>query len=264
MSNVVANPSVGALVASTQVHRDGRRLRARVLLTTPLVLLAALVALYLWVRTRDLDVVEQRILNGPYLVAAVQEHLLLVGVSTAVIVAIAVPLGIALSRPAARRIAPTVNAVAVAAQSIPSFGLIVLFALTLGLGARYAIYALIISALLPVLANTTAGLEQVDPRLKEAASGIGMSRGQVLWRIELPLAVPVILAGVRTAVVWNVGTATVASFAGAGGLGSVIAVGLIQNRDLVTLVGAALTAFLAIFLDHVARMTQELFTPRGL
>jgi len=140
----------------------------------------------------------------------------------------------------------------------------VLFALTMGLGPRYAIYALIISALLPVLANTTAGLEQVDPRLKEAASGIGMSRGQVLWRIELPLAVPVILAGVRTAVVWNVGTATVASFAGAGGLGSVIAVGLIQNRDLVTLVGAALTAFLAIFLDHAARIAHDLLTPRGL
>lgn len=264
MSNVQANPAVGALVASTLVRGDARRLRARDLLTTPLVLFAALVALYLWVHTRNLDIIEQRILTRDHLVAAVQQHLILVVVSTTAIVAIAVPLGVLLSRPAARRIAPAVNAIAVAAQSIPSFGLIVLFALTMGLGPRYAIYALIISALLPVLANTTAGLEQVDPRLKEAASGIGMSRGQVLWRIELPLAVPVILAGVRTAVVWNVGTATVASFAGAGGLGSVIAVGLIQNRDLVTLVGAALTAFLAIFLDHAARIAHDLLTPRGL
>ncbi len=223
-------------------------------------LLAALAALYLWVHTRNLDIIEQRILTRDHLLAAVRQHLVLVVVSTTAIMAIAVPLGVLLSRPAARRIAPTVNAIAVAAQSIPSFGLIVLFALTLGLGPWYAIYALIISALLPVLANTTAGLEQVDPRLKEAASGIGMSRRQVLWRIELPLAVPVILAGVRTAVVWNVGTATVASFAGAGGLGSVIAVGLIQNRDLVTLVGAALTAFLAIFLDHVARVAHDLLT----
>jgi len=262
VSNAVVNPP--ALVASTQVRLDPRRLRARDVLTTPVALLAALVAVYLWVQTRQLDIIEQRILNSDNLVSAVREHLILVGVSTAAIVAIAVPLGVVLSRPAARRIAPVVNAIAVAVQSVPSFGLIVLFALTLGLGARYAIFALIISALLPVLANTTAGLEQVDPRLKEAASGIGMSRGRVLWRIELPLAVPVILAGVRTAVVWNVGTATIASFAGAGGLGSVIAVGLIQNRDLVTLVGAVLTAFLAIFLDHVARMTQELLTPRGL
>lgn len=264
MSTVQANRPARALVASTQVRGGGRRLRARDLLTTPLVLLAALAALYLWVRTRDLDIIEQRILTRDHLLTVTQQHLVLVAVSTTAIMAIAVPLGVLLSRPAARRIAPTVNAIAVAAQSIPSFGLIVLFALTLGLGPRYAIYALIISALLPVLANTTAGLEQVDPRLKEAASGIGMSRGQVLWRIELPLAVPVILAGVRTAVVWNVGTATVASFAGAGGLGSVIAVGLIQNRDLVTLVGAALTAFLAIFLDHVARVAHDLLTPRGL
>ena len=91
-----------------------------------------------------------------------------------------------------------------------------------------------------------------------------MSRRQVLWHIELPLAVPVMLAGVRTAVVWNVGTATIASFAGAGGLGSVITVGLIQNRDFVTLVGAVLTAALALFLDHVARVAQLLLTPRGL
>jgi osmoprotectant transport system permease protein len=264
VSTVRTNPSAGALVASTHVRGDERRLRARDLLTTPLVLLAALLALYLWVHTRNLDIIEQRILTKHHLLAALQQHLILVLVSTIVIMAIAVPLGVLLSRPAARRIAPTVNAIAVAAQSIPSFGLIVLFALLFGLGPRYAIYALTISALLPVLANTTAGLEQIDPRLKEAASGIGMSRGQVLWRIELPLAVPVILAGVRTAVVWNVGTATVASFAGAGGLGSVIAVGLIQNRDLVTLVGAALTAFLAILLDHVARIAHDLLTPRGL
>lgn len=263
MSSTELTPSP-ALVASIQPRRPERRLGARDFLTTPLVLLAAVVALYLLVSTRNLDIIEQRMLTGDRLVLAVREHLLLVGVSTAAIVSIAVPLGILLSRPAMRRIAPSVNVLAVAAQSVPSFGLIVLFALTLGLGPRYAIYALVISALLPVLANTTAGLEQVDPRVKEAASGIGMNRLQVLYRIELPLAVPVVLAGVRTAVVWNVGTAAVASFAGAGGLGSIIAVGLIQNRDLVAVVGAALTAFLAIFLDHVARMVQELLTPRGL
>lgn len=264
MPTIQANRPSGALVAATQLRPDARRLRARDWLATPLVLLAVLVVLYLAVRTRDLDIIERRILTRHLLVEAVQQHLVLVGASTVAIIVIAVPLGVLLSRPAALRIAPAVNAVAVAAQSIPSFGLIVLFALTLGLGTRYAIYALVISALLPVLANTTAGLVQVDRGVKEAASGIGMNRWQVLWRIELPLAVPVILAGVRTSVVWNVGTATVASFAGAGGLGSVIAVGLIQNRDLVTVVGAVLTALLAILLDHVARLVQELLTPGGL
>lgn len=247
-----------------QVLPSGRRLSYRALFTTPLVLLVGTVALYLWVQTRELDSVEQRILTTSQLLTALRQHLVLVGVSTVVVILIAVPLGICLSRPSARRIAPVVNGLLVAAQSIPSFGLIVLFALTLGLGARYAIYALIISALLPVLSNTVAGLEQIDLEVKEAASGIGMTRGQVLRRIELPLAVPVVLAGLRTAIVWNVGTATVAAFAGAGGLGSVITVGLIQNRDVVTIVGATLTAFLAVLLDHIARVAQELLTPQGL
>lgn len=246
------------------VKRERRRLGARAVLITPAILLAGMVVLYLWVHNRSLDIVERRILNRPTLLNALQQHLVLVGVSTVIVVVIAVPLGVILSRPAARRIAPIVNAVLVAAQSIPSFGLIVLFAITLGLGARYAIYALIISALLPVLSNTVTGLEQIDPELKEAASGIGMTRRQVLLRVELPLAVPVILAGIRTAIVWNVGTATVAAFAGGGGLGSVITVGLIQNRDVVTVVGAVLTAVLALFLDHVARLVEELLTPQGL
>lgn len=239
-------------------------LTLRVALTTPIILIAGTVALYLWVQTRELDSVEKRVLTSSQLVMALRQHLVLVGASTVVVILIAVPLGILLSRRSARRIAPFANASLVAAQSIPSFGLIVLFALTLGLGARYAIYALIISALLPVLSNTVAGLEQIDAGLKEAASGIGMTRGQVLRRVELPLAVPVMLAGVRTAIVWNVGTATVAAFAGAGGLGTVITVGLVQNRDVVTVVGATLTAFLAVLLDHVARIAQELMTPRGL
>lgn len=264
MSVSEINRPAGALTVSIGPGGKSRRLAARDVLTTPLALLAAAAVLYLWVSTRELDIIERRMLAGDRIVAALRGHLLLVGVSTAAILIIAVPLGILLSRPALRRIAPLVNAIAVAGQSIPSFGLIVLFALTLGLGPRYAIYALVISALVPVLANTIAGLRQVDPALTEAAFGIGMSRVQVLRRVELPLAVPVMLAGVRTAVVWNVGTATVASFAGAGGLGSIIAVGLIQNRDLVAVVGAALTAFLAIFLDHLARLVQQQLTPRGL
>ena len=249
---------------SSQIRRLPREGTFRLLFTTPIVLLAGAVALYLWVQTRELDSVEQRILNSTQLGLALRQHLVLVGASTAVVLLIAVPLGIVLSRPSIRRIAPIVNALVVGAQSIPSFGLIVLFALTLGFGAQYAIYALIISALLPVLSNTVAGLEEIDLELKEAASGIGMTRGQVLRRVELPLAVPVVLAGLRTAIVWNVGTATVAAFAGAGGLGTVITVGLIQNRDVVTVVGGMLTAFLAILLDHFARVAQELLKPKGL
>lgn len=241
-----------------------QRVPFRVVFTTPTVLLLGIGALYLWVQMQELDSVDRRILTGFELSKALGQHLMLVGVSTVAVILIAVPLGILLSRPAARRIAPFTMAVVVVAQSIPSFGLIVIFAITLGLGAQYAIYALIISALLPVLSNTIVGVGQIDAELKEAASGIGLTRGQILRQIELPLAVPVILGGLRTAVVWNVGTATVAAFAGAGGLGSIIMVGLIQNREIVTMVGAALTAVLALSLDHIARLAQDFLTPRGL
>jgi osmoprotectant transport system permease protein len=236
----------------------------RIVFTTPIVLMLGIGVLYLWVQTQQLDSVERRTLTGYNISTALGQHLMLVGVSTAFVILIAVPLGILLTRPSARRIAPTAMAIVVAAQSIPSFGLLVIFAITLGLGPQYAIFALIISALLPVLSNTIVGLERIDGELKEAASGIGLTRGQVLRRVELPLAVPVILAGLRTAVVWNVGTATVAAVTGAGGLGSIIMVGLIQNRSNVTLVGGVLTAVLALALDHIFRLLQDFLTPRGL
>lgn len=264
MSSTVSELPRDNVAARANDQPLSRRVPLRVMFTTPMVLLAATLALYAWVRTRHLDSVDTRILNSSQLFRALGQHLLLVGVSTVAVVLIAVPLGIFLSRPSARHVAPFVLAIVVGAQSIPSFGLLVIFAITLGLGAKYAIYALIISALLPVLSNTIAGLEQIDAELKEAASGIGLTRGQILRQIELPLAVPVILAGLRTAVVWNVGTATVAAFAGAGGLGSIIQVGLIQNRAVVTLVGGALTAVLALSLDHIARLAQDFLTPRGL
>ena len=265
MSTAKSEESERSIFAPLQINNGVRsQLTLRAFLTTPLVLIVGAVGLYVWVQFQELDIVERRILTSSQLLLSLRQHLLLVGVSTLAVIIIAVPLGILLSRPAVRRIAPVVNALTVLGQSVPSFGLIVLFALTLGLGARYAIYALILTALVPVLSNTVAGLEQIDAELKEAATGIGLTRWQVLRRVELPLAVPVILAGVRTAIVWNVGTATIASFAGAGGLGTIITTGLIQNRGVVTIVGATMTAFLAIFLDHVAHTAEQVLTPRGL
>jgi osmoprotectant transport system permease protein len=236
----------------------------RRLMTTPIVLALLLLALYLWVQSRDLDIVEDRTLTQGGVLKALAQHLQLVGLSSLAVLAIAVPLGILVTRPSFRRASPGTIAIASVGQTIPSFGVIVLFALTLGFGSRYVIYALILSTILPVLSNTIAGLQQIEPALKEAASGVGMTPFQVLTRIELPLAVPVLLAGLRTSIVLNVGTATVAAFTGAGGLGSLIVTGLVQNRDVITVVGGALTAILALALDHLTRMTQELLTPRGL
>ena len=118
--------------------------------------------------------------------------------------------------------------------------------------------------LLPVLRNTMVGLDQVDKPTIEAGRGMGMTRWQVLTKIELPLAVPVILAGVRTALVINVGTATLAVFIGGGGLGETINSGLKLNQNLTLITGSAITALLALTIDWLASVAERVLRPRGL
>jgi osmoprotectant transport system permease protein len=108
------------------------------------------------------------------------------------------------------------------------------------------------------------GLQQVDRSLIEAAQGMGLSKRQILTRVELPLAVPVILAGVRVALVINVGTATLATFVAGGGLGDLINNGLRLGRETVVITGAVLTAVLALLIDWIAGLAEELLTPKGL
>lgn len=266
MSTAVADTVVDT--ETIAVFREGakgpRRLTLPMVAVTPLVILALTFAYFLWLGGIELDNVEQRVLNWPSLVGASREHLQLVAISTAVVTALAVPLGIVLTREWARKVSPAIQAIAVIGQLTPTFGLVILFAITLGIGLQYALIALIISAFLPVLTNTIAGIRAVDPALIEAARGMGMRRGQVLARIELPLAVPAMLAGLRTSIVWNVGTATIATYAGAGGLGSIIVVGLSQNRELITITGGLLATVMALLLDHFARIADTALRPRGL
>jgi osmoprotectant transport system permease protein len=115
-----------------------------------------------------------------------------------------------------------------------------------------------------VLLNTMVGLDQVDESVLEAGRGMGMSAFDVLRRLELPLAVPIILAGVRTALVINVGTATLTTYINAGGLGDVIVAGLSTNRVLVQVVGAVLTAVLALLIDYLAGLAEDFLRPKGL
>ncbi|MBB6568458.1 ABC transporter permease [Kribbella sandramycini] len=178
--------------------------------------------------------------------------------------AIAVPLGIALTRPGVKRAAPVVVAVANAGQAAPVIGLVVLLAIWLGFGFWTAILALCLYAILPVLRNTIVGLQSVDPTLVEAGRGMGMSNRAVLGRIELPLAVPVIMAGIRTALVLVVGTATLATFIDAGGLGSLITTGIRLLRYPVLISGAILVAALALLIDWAGRVLEEVTRPRGL
>jgi len=230
----------------------------------PAVLAAALLALYLYVRGQDLDSTEQRRVNLDFITTAALQHLTLTAVSTAVVLLVAIPMGILLTRPFARRVTPAAVAVFNIGQALPSIGLVALFAVVWGIGFWPAIVALVAYSALPVLRNTMIGLRQVDAAVIESGRGMGMSRLGVLTRIELPLAVPVILAGVRVALVINVGTATLAAFIDGGGFGDIIVTGLVQGRQLVTIVGSVLTAVLALLIDYLAGVAEDVLRPRGL
>ncbi|MGI9577134.1 MAG: ABC transporter permease [Microthrixaceae bacterium] len=185
-------------------------------------------------------------------------------VSTLVVVAIAVPLGIILTRPSVRKFAPAVLTVANTGQALPAYGLLVLFLILLGQGSTTVIWALVLFALLPVLRNTMVGLDNVDKATIEAGRGMGMSRWRALTRIELPLAVPVIVAGIRTAMIINVGMATLAFLIGGGGLGITINSGLKLQQDPVLIVGASMVAIIALTFDWIGAVAERFLRPRGL
>lgn len=234
-------------------------------LTMPLILAAVCLALYLYVSSQSLDTIEARALEPARIKAAIWQHIQLTAVSTAFTLVIAVPLGILLSRPFTHSFRPYLIAVLTLGQAVPTIAILVLLAVAfLFLGFSAAIVGLTAYAIVPVLLNTIVGLEQVDGAVLEAGRGMGMSRLRVLTRLELPLAVPVILAGIRTALVINVGTATLVTYINAGGLGDIIVAGLSTNRFTVQLVGAVLTAVLALTIDYIAGVVEDLVRPRGL
>jgi osmoprotectant transport system permease protein len=187
--------------------------------------------------------------NWQDLVTLVGEHLVLVVVSTSIAVAIGLPLGILLSR--RPRLRTPVLGFANVMQTVPSlalFGFLIPLPL-LGIGARTAVVALVLYALLPIVRNTVTGIEGVDRNVREAAVAMGMTDGQILRQVELPLAAPVILAGVRVATVISVGVATIAAAIGAGGLGTYIFRGLRQYDNALILAGAVPAALMALALD---------------
>ncbi len=217
-----------------------------------------------WLLTTDLTEVESSTLAPGAVWSLTVEHLLLTVISAVIVLAVAIPLGILLTRPALRRAAGPVMAVANIGQAAPAVGIIVLFGFWLGFGLQAAIAALVVYALLPVLRNTMVGLTQVDRQLIEAGRGMGMSAAAVLFRVELPLAVPVMLSGIRTALVLLVGTATLATFVNGGGLGLLITTGVTLDLTRVLIAGAILVALLALVVDWTGRVVELAVRPKGL
>lgn len=231
----------------------------------PIFLVLVCVGLYLYIGTKELDSIEQRAVSTGNIFSNIVEHIQLAGLATVIVVVLAVTTGILVTRPALKRITPVAVNIANIGQAIPSIGLLVLFAVIWSSGFRYAVLALVAYAFLPVLRNTMVGLQQVDPSVVESARGMGMSKMATLLRIELPLAVPIMLAGIRTALILAVGTATLATFINAGGMGDIINAGISTGRYDTTLVtGAVLTAVLALTIDWLAGIAEDVLRPKGL
>lgn len=253
---------------SAHERRKVNLLKTAGLLTAP-VLIAALAAV-LWLYYQSLDLAnanrQQRSAldwSGK-LRPQTLEVINIAFLSTALVIVIAVPLGIMLTRPWARRIAPPILAVANAGQALPAYGLLVAFLGIMGSGTRTVIFALALYAILPVLRNTMVGLEGVDRNVIEAGRGMGMTRFGVLLKIEMPLAVPIIVAGVRTAMIINIGMATLAFLIGGGGLGITISSGLKLNQNSVLIVGAVLVAIVALTFDWLGAVAERYLRPRGI
>lgn len=237
----------------------------------PLFLALVLLGLYLWVTGQQLDSIETRRLTSAILSEQIYQHVWLTVVSTAIVLLLAVPLGTLVTRPGTRGLAPYIVNMGNAGQAIPSLGMLALLFFAFreipalpSTGRVPVVAALVAYSFLPILRNTMVGLDQVDRFMLEAGKGMGMSNMQVLRRIEMPLAVPVILAGVRTALVLNVGTATLAFLFGGGGLGQTIFQGFQLRRTPILLTGAIVTAALVLFIDYLAGIAEEQLTPEGL
>jgi len=208
------------------------------------------------------QIVQQLEMRYAELGMAVVQHIKLVAISMGIAIVIGVTLGIAVSR--IRKLEGPVLGTASTLQTIPSLALLGFMIPLFGIGVTPAVVALFLYSLLPIIRNTHAGIAQVDKSVIEAASGMGMTDAQILFRIQLPLAFSVIMAGIRTSAVINVGTATLAAFIGAGGLGDFIFLGISRSMDALVLIGAVPAALLALLLDFVLGRLGRAVTPKGL
>ncbi|MDQ1201128.1 ABC transporter permease [Rhodococcus sp. SORGH_AS_0303] len=263
-ASVVDDPSDAEGDAKSAARAARRAERIRLVVQPALVLVLVVVTL-VYALTRDLTATQAATINVATISQRVLEHVLITFVVTALVVLIAVPLGIILTRNGYRRLAPVFIGIANIGQAAPAVGLLVLLFLATGsTGFWVGVLPIAFYSLLPVLRNTMLGFQQVDASYIDAARGQGMSGSGILWRIEFPLAVPYILAGLRTSLVLAVGTATLSFLVGAGGLGVLIDTGYKLNQPLILVVGAVLAVALALLVDWLGALAEAFLGPKGL
>ena len=227
-----------------------------------LLLLAAVFFAGVW--SQSSGVIDEFIFYIPDVQYLAVQHLWLTAVSGSLAILVAIPLGILLSRPSMVRVAESMMQVLNVGTTIPTLAVLALSMSFLGIGTVPAVFGLFVATLLPIARNTYAGLKGVSPALREAASGIGMSPAQRLLKVELPNALYVIFAGIRTALTINVGTVPLAFLIGAGGLGELIFTGIDLYDPVMMLAGAIPTAVLAIGVDILIATVAFIVVPRGV
>lgn len=190
------------------------------------------------------------------------EHVQLSSISVLAALLLAVPVGVVLGH--FRRGGTSAVVIANMGRAIPSFGILVLLVQVLGIGAGPTFVALVLLAIPPMLTNSYVGLAHVDEELREAARGMGMTRWQMLWRVELPVASPLVMAGIRTAAVTVVATASLAALVAWGGLGRFVVDGIAQGDEAQTFGGALLIAALAIITEVGLALVERVVVPRPL
>lgn len=256
-----ADPYGGAKVSRRTKKGVAKALRY---LAMPIFLVLVCVAMYVGVSQVELDSNEERLINSQVIIERTVEHLQISFTATAIVVALAITTGVILTRPVMKRVAPAIVSIANVGQAVPAVGVLVLLSLLWTFGFWTLVIGLVAYAFLPVLRNTMVGLQQVDRSVIEAGRGMGMTKNAVLFRIELPLAIPIMLAGIRTALIIVVGTAVLGVFIDGGGLGTIIDPGIKLDRPVVIYTGALLTAVVALFIDWLAGVAEDVLKPKGL
>ncbi|WP_283148461.1 ABC transporter permease [Silvimonas soli] len=213
------------------------------------------------------DTLQYVLHNLPFILGLTRQHLQLVGIAVALAVLLGVPVGILIVR--FKWLAGVVLSLATIVLTIPAialFGLMIpLFSMIgQGIGAFPAITAAFLYSLLPIVRNTHTALTNLDPGVREAGRGIGLTFWQRLKWVELPLAVPIIFGGIRTAVVLNIGVMAIAAIVGAGGLGTLILHGIGQSDIRKLIAGAVIVSLLAVVMDQVLLRLQRVLTPKGI
>lgn len=226
-------------------------------LIVSLLFIAVGVTLSWYVVNNPTDKIVSGYISYEKMIQMLYQHMYMVGISLGLAIITSVPIGIILTRNKFRHISSIVLNIVNIGQTIPSLAVIALFVGVLGIGIKSAIFALWVYSLLPILSNTIVGIDSVDSSVIEAARGMGMSPTKILLKVELPLSLSIIIAGIRTALIVNIGNAILGAFVGAGGFGELIISGNSVSRLQMVVLGASIPVLMAILADYLFGLLED-------